>query len=55
MNTMDSVTAGLVASDTSLASAMHYKQEVRFKRFIRFLKKYGLEKDPFLTNFSRSK
>ena len=51
---MASVTAGLISRETSLVSPTHSNQECRFKRLVRFLKKCGLEKDPFLTEFSRS-
>ena len=51
---MASVTAGLISRETSLVSPTHSNQECRFKRLVRFLKKCGLEKDPFLTKFSIS-
>ena len=54
MHHVDSVAVGIVSRDTSLASATHSNQKVRFKSFVRFLNKCCLEKDPFLTNFVRS-
>ena len=54
MNLLASVTRGLVARDTARASATHSDQNVQFKRFVIFLNKYGLGKDPLITKFRRS-
>ena len=54
MYLMYSVTTGLVARGTSFASDTHFNQECWCKRFVRFFKKCGLEKDPLLTKFSIS-
>ena len=54
MHRIASVTMGLVSRGTALASATHLKQERRFKRFIIFLKKCALDKDPVLSKFSRN-